>query len=133
MTREADGMTMVYVPSGTFQMGSDEGDSDEQPVHAVTLDSFWIDQTEGPNAQYAMVLNNRGNQTEDGVTWLDVKDENCLVEQSEGEFQPKSNYADHPVIEVSWYGAAAYCEWTGGRLPTEAEWEYAARGEQSFV
>lgn len=130
--RPADGMTMVYVPGGTFQMGSEDGDSDEQPVHEVTVDGFWLDQTEVTNAQFAAFLNERGNQTEGGVTWLDLEDEDCLIEQRGGDFESKSGYTDHPVIEVSWYGAAAYCEWADadGRLPTEAEWEYAARGEQ---
>jgi formylglycine-generating enzyme required for sulfatase activity len=124
---------MVYVPGGTFQMGSKSGESDEQPVHDATLDAFWIDRTEVTNEQFAAFLNDRGNRTEGGVTWLDIEDEDCLIEQGGGEFQPKSGYADHPVIEVSWYGAAAYCEWAGARLPTEAEWEYAARGEPGYV
>ena len=124
---------MVYVPAMEFEMGSTEGDSDEQPVHTVALDGFWIDQTEVTNAQFAVFLNERGNQTEGGVTWLDLEDEDCLVEQSGGEFRPRSGYADHPVIEVSWYGATAYCGWVGGRLPTEAEWEYAARGPDGHI
>jgi formylglycine-generating enzyme required for sulfatase activity len=133
LTRPTDGMVMVYVPAGEFEMGSTEGDSDEQPVHAVALDGFWIDQTEVTNAQFAAFLNERGNQTAGGVTWLELEDENCLIERVGGEFQPKNGYADHPVVEVSWYGAAAYCEWAGARLPTEAEWEYAARGEQGYI
>ncbi len=139
-TRSADDMVMVYVPGGTFQMGSDESDSDadsdEFPQHPVTLDDFWIDQTEVTNAQFAAFLNDQGNQTEGGVTWLeleDVEDENCLIEQVEGQYQPKSGYTDHPVIEVSWYGADAYCGWVGAQLPTEAQWEYAARGEQGYI
>ncbi len=131
--RERDGMTMVYVPAGEFEMGSTDGDDDEQPVHTVALDAFWLDQTEVTNAQFAFFLNEQGNQEEGGVTWLDIDDSDCLIEESGDTFQSQSGYADHPVIEVSWYGAEAYCEWAGGQLPTEAEWEYAARGPEGFV
>jgi formylglycine-generating enzyme required for sulfatase activity/predicted Ser/Thr protein kinase len=131
--RPADEMVMVYVPAGEFEMGSTEGDDDEQPVHTVALDAFWLDRTEVTNAQFAAFVNVQGNQEERGVPWLDLEYEHCLIEQVDGEFRPKSGYADHPVIYVTWYGAAAYCEWVGARLPTEAEWEYAARGELGYV
>jgi formylglycine-generating enzyme required for sulfatase activity len=119
---------MVHVPAGEFTMGSDEGDSDEQPVHTVYLDAFYIDKTEVTNAQFVQFLNEQGNQEEGGVTWLDIGDEDCLITESGGQYQPQSGYSDHPVIEASWYGANAYCQWAGKRLPTEAEWEKAARG-----
>ncbi len=135
--RPIDGMSMVYVPSGTFWMGSDSSDdnadSDELPRHSVVLDAFWIDQTEVTNAQFAAFLNAQGNQTEGGVTWLELEGEDYLIEQVEDEYQPKSGYADYPITEVSWYGADAYCEWAGVQLPTEAQWEYAARGTQGYV
>ena len=122
--RSVDEMVVVYVPGGTFLMGSDVNDpdaeSDEHPPHRVTLDRFWIDQTEVTNAQFATFLNERNNQKGGGVTWLDLEPEFCLIERVGGEYRPKSGYADHPVIEVSWYGAAAYCDWAGARLPTEA-------------
>jgi formylglycine-generating enzyme required for sulfatase activity len=143
-------MVMVHVPAGEFTMGSTDeevdaalalcneyyGDcrrrrfEDEQPAHAVALDGFWIDRTEVTNAQFAAFLNEEGNQEEGDVTWLDLESDRCLIERADGEFRPKGGYADHPVIEVSWYGAAAYCKWAGVQLPTEAQWEYAARGPE---
>jgi formylglycine-generating enzyme required for sulfatase activity len=126
-----DGMVMVSVPAGEFEMGSESGDSDESPVHSVYLDAFWIDQTEVTNAMFAAFLNEQGNQSEGGTTWLDADIADALIEQSGGQWAPKDGFGDHPVVEVTWYGVRAYCQWAGRRLPTEAEWEKAARGEDS--
>lgn len=133
LTRTKDGMVMMYVPAGEFPMGTADGFSDEQPVHTVYVDGFWIDQTEITNEQFAAFLNEKGNQEEGGARWLNINSEDCLIEQVGGKYQPKSGYVKHPVIGVTWYGAARYCEWAGARLPTEAEWEYAARGPEGRV
>jgi formylglycine-generating enzyme required for sulfatase activity/uncharacterized caspase-like protein len=132
--RPADEAVMVYVPAGKFLMGSTEddedADDDELPQHTVTLDAFWIDKHEVTNAQYAAFLNAEGNQEEGGVTWLEADSDAVRIHERDGVWEVDSGYADHPVVMVSWYGARAYAAWVGGRLPTEAEWEKAARGTE---
>ena len=127
-----DSMLLRYVPAGEFLMGSTDqslgADYDEKPQHSVYLDAFWIDQTEVTNAMYAVFLNEMGNQVEERATWLDAADEDVLLVELDGHWQPKSGADNFPVVEVTWYGAQAYCQWVGRRLPTEAEWEKAARG-----
>jgi len=133
--RYQDGMAIVYVPAGQFEMGSNVTER-ARPAHTVSVDAFWIDRTEVTNAMFAAFLNEQGNQVEDGVAWLEpgAGDRGVVyghIQENDGVFRPESGYDDHPVVEVSWYGAAAYCAWAGARLPTEAEWAYAARGPDS--
>ena len=105
---------MVRISGGTFVMG-EEG-SDEMPPHPVRVDDFWIDRTEVTNAQYEVFCAVTGRELP--VFWgLD-------------RFRCGPGYPDHPVVGVSQADAEAYAAWVGKRLPTEAEWEYAARGGQ---
>jgi formylglycine-generating enzyme required for sulfatase activity len=129
---------MVEVKGGTFQMGSDDGESNEKPIHRVTLSDFSIGKFEVTNAQFCQFLNEKGNQSEEKVEWVDLKssysNEKCRIQAQGKGFIVEKGYEDYPIIYVNHYGAIAYAQWLSSktgkkyRLPTEAEWEYAARG-----
>ena len=119
---ERDGAIMIYIPAGEFTMGSDPGTDPyfwgaEAPTHTVYLDAYWLYQTEVTNAMYAMCVE------EDGCNL--PKQTNS---STGAEYYGNPQYADYPVIHVTWYQARDYCLWAGGRLPSEAEWEKGARG-----
>ena len=127
----------VMVEGGSFEMGSSSGYSEESPEHEVTLNSFSMSKYEITNKQYCAFLNEKGNQSEGGTEWMHLEGiyaDKCKISRESDRFVVESGYEDHPVIYVSWFGARAYCTWLSSkigkevRLPTEAEWEYAARG-----
>jgi len=115
-----DGMPQVSIPTGTFHMGRFDvrAAPDEFPAHDVTLDAYWMDQLEVTNAMYQLCVA--------AVT--------CTLPQNFGtarkaDYYKNPDYKDYPVVYVTWGQAKTYCEWAGRRLPTEAEWERAARGD----
>jgi formylglycine-generating enzyme required for sulfatase activity len=140
-----DGMTLLCVPGATFQMGAAASDTEaqtnERPQHPVTLASYWIDQTEVTNRQFGLFVQATTYQTEaeklgsgstyNGSEWVDTK--GAFWKQPNGPGSDLNGKQEHPVVQVSWNDATAYCKWAERKLPTEAQWELAARGTDGRI
>lgn len=122
--READGMRMLYVPAGTFRMGSLPNVpgvyENELPEHEQAVAAYFIDQTEVTNAQYLRCVDAGSCKPPRPISPPLAAYDDPLV-------------ADYPVVNINWYQAVAYCDWVGGRLPGEVEWAFAAKGPESLA
>jgi formylglycine-generating enzyme required for sulfatase activity len=128
---------MVLIPRGWFSMGYDEGEFNERPIHEVFLEPYLIDRYEVSASEFALFLNEKGNPDnrfffhDEYATVIGVKNINGRDVEAENEpdtYIPRKGFERYPANNVSWYGADAYCRWKEKRLPSEAEWEKAARG-----
>jgi formylglycine-generating enzyme required for sulfatase activity len=122
---------LIDIPAGSFTMGSEDGASDKKPVHTVHLDRYYIGKYEVTVGQFRKFVNATGYKTDaekSGGAYVYVN--GSWTQKSDANWSNTyfSQTENHPVVCVSWNDAKAYCDWAGLRLPTEAEWEKAARG-----
>jgi iron(II)-dependent oxidoreductase len=114
-------------------MGRDDGPQDEKPAHRLQLRAFSIDRTPVTNGQFAAFLNVSGALNPKRERRYDADDNDARIRKKGDRWMPDQGFKNHPVLEVSWFGARDYCAWAGKRLPSEAEWEKAARGNDQRI
>jgi iron(II)-dependent oxidoreductase len=123
----ADGI--MPIPAGAFWMGRDDGPAEEGPMHRVFVPHVWMERHKVTNAEFAAFLDATGLRPPGSERRYDEDDPDARIHRRDGRWMADAGFEDHPAVEVSWFGARDYCRWKGRRLPTEAEWEKAARGD----